>query len=240
LSTLSKLHAKLASGRRYREAFVSSQLKRGIPFQVRALRKQRDWSQERLAQEANLTQGVISRAEDPDYGNLTLNTLLRIAAGFDVAFAGKFVPFSELGRWFLNQSETTVQVPSFDDDVTFIERKEPQSEQLNLPGWNQSTGTQPGEVRPLYGDTPSGTFRAGSTPGLLAPSGTVAPGSMAAFLEPFASVPGPVGLEVLGLYVSAVRGQQRTGAPDQTAIAATKPWIAGTSPQMTIKQQPPA
>jgi len=43
---------------------------------------------------------LISRAEDPDYGNLSINTLIRIASGFDCAFIGRFVPFSEIGKWY--------------------------------------------------------------------------------------------------------------------------------------------
>ncbi len=58
-----------------------------------------------LATRAKIAQGVVSRAADPEYGNLTLNTIIRIAAGFDIAFLGKFVPFSELDRWFENLSE---------------------------------------------------------------------------------------------------------------------------------------
>ena len=115
MNTLSDLWKKLAK-KKYREAFVSSQLKRGIPFQIRGLRNQRGWSQADLAKTSDLTQGVISRAEDPDYGNLTFNTILRIAAGFDVAFIGKFIPFSELGGWFMNLSEESVQVASFIDE----------------------------------------------------------------------------------------------------------------------------
>jgi transcriptional regulator with XRE-family HTH domain len=125
LSTLTKLRERLErGGKDYRNAFVAAQLKRGIPFQARALRKQRGWSQEDLARESGLTQGAVSRALDPDYGNLTLNTILKIAAGFDVAFIGKFVPFSELGRWFQGQSEESVQVQSFSGDPGFIPRKD--------------------------------------------------------------------------------------------------------------------
>lgn len=95
-----------------------------IPLQIRVLRKQRDWSQARLATESQLTQGVISRAEDPDYGNLTVNTLVRIASGFDCAFVGRFVPFSELCRWYsMLEDEDTLQVPSFGDDPALIERR---------------------------------------------------------------------------------------------------------------------
>lgn len=96
---------KLKKSKRYREEYALSMLKRMVPFQIRAIRKKLTWSQAELAQRAQLTQGVVSRAEDPGYGNLTLNTIGRIAAGFDLAFVGKFVAFSELVRFTENLSE---------------------------------------------------------------------------------------------------------------------------------------
>lgn len=117
---LSSLWEKLNHSKRYRESFTGAVVKRMLPLQIRMLRKQRDWSQERLAQEAKLTQGVISRAEDPEYGNLTINTLTRIAAGFDCAFLGRFVSFSELGKWYVSLSdEKALGVPSFPEDHGF-------------------------------------------------------------------------------------------------------------------------
>jgi transcriptional regulator with XRE-family HTH domain len=107
---------KLASSEQYRDAFVISVFKRMLPFQIRAQRKKMGWSQARLAKEANITQGVVSRAEDPDYGNLTVNTICRFASGFDVAFVGKLVAFSELDRSFVELSEESVQVPSFEEE----------------------------------------------------------------------------------------------------------------------------
>lgn len=102
----------------YREEFVSAQVKRAIPFQIRAMLKERGWTQDKLAERSGLEQGVVSRAANPNYGNLTLNTIIRIAAGFDVAFIGQFVPFSELGRWFTNLSEAEIgNVPSFEEEV---------------------------------------------------------------------------------------------------------------------------
>jgi transcriptional regulator with XRE-family HTH domain len=114
------LWRKLSGSKEYREEFVAAQVKRGIPFQIRALLENEGWSQQDLAERANLTQGVISRAMNPNYGNLTLNTLIRIAAGFDVAFIGQFVPFSDLGRWFVNLSEAA-QVPSFEEENAIVE-----------------------------------------------------------------------------------------------------------------------
>lgn len=117
MSAFDLLWSRFEESKEYREEFVSAQVKRGIPFQIRALLKQRGWTQERLARQAGLEQGVVSRAANPNYGNLTLNTIVRIAAGFDVAFVGRFVPFSELGKWFTNLSESEAgSVPSFADE----------------------------------------------------------------------------------------------------------------------------
>ena len=62
-----------------------------------------------------MTQGVISRAEDQDYGNLTVNTILKIADGFDVAFVGEFVPYSELER-FTKKLSSKKFVASFEEE----------------------------------------------------------------------------------------------------------------------------
>ena len=113
MTTFNELWGKLAESKEYREEFVTAQVKRGIPFQIATLLKDLEISQAQLAERSGLTQGVISRAANPNYGNLTLNTLIRIAAGFDVAFVGKFVPFSELGRWFIDLSEESVKVKPF-------------------------------------------------------------------------------------------------------------------------------
>jgi transcriptional regulator with XRE-family HTH domain len=117
MNALSRLWEKLTRSKKYRDGFVASTVKRMIPLQIRVLRKQREWSQAQLATESNLTQGVISRAEDPDYGNLTVNTLIRIGAGFDCAFVGRYVPFSDFAKWYANLSdEKSLEVSSFGDD----------------------------------------------------------------------------------------------------------------------------
>jgi transcriptional regulator with XRE-family HTH domain len=109
------------NGAAFRRAFVAAQVKRLIPFQIHALRKNRGWSQEELAKRSGLTQGVISRAEDPDYGNLTLNTAIAIAGGFDVAFVAKYVPFSELDNYVVQVSESLVgSVPSFSQQNEYL------------------------------------------------------------------------------------------------------------------------
>ena len=105
------------SNRKYREHYALSLLKRSVAFQIKTLRKKHSGSQAELAEAAGITQGVVSRAEDPDYGNLTFNTVGRIASGFDMAFIGKFVPWSELARFSQNLSEEEfANIPTFEEE----------------------------------------------------------------------------------------------------------------------------
>ena len=145
MNALSRLWQKLSGSKEYRDAFVEAQAKRVIPMQIRVLLRQRGWSQAKLGQEAKLSQGVISRAQDPDYGNLTINTLVKIAAGFDVAFVGRFVSFRELGRLYDDLSEESLEVPSFTEErekAVFVERIGPVSATSSIPTSWRATGTE--------------------------------------------------------------------------------------------------
>ncbi len=113
MNTFDSIWRKFSKSKRYREEFVAAQAKKIIPVQIRRLLKRQGISQETLAERAGLTQGVVSRAANPEYGNLTLNTIIKIAAGFDVAFVGRFVPFTELDRWFSELSDESLAPKSF-------------------------------------------------------------------------------------------------------------------------------
>lgn len=116
MDVLRYLWRNFRGDKKYREAFVEAQLKQGIPLQIRSIMKRRKLSQEQLAKQAGLTQGAISRAANPNYGNLTLNTIIRVAAGFDMAFVGKFVPFGELADWYSRLPENDWDIPTFDEE----------------------------------------------------------------------------------------------------------------------------
>lgn len=111
------------SDKAYREQYALSVLKRSVAFQIKTLRKKHCGSQAVLAERSQLTQGVVSRAEDQEYGNLTFNTVGRIAAGLDMAFIGRFVPFSELERFAQDLSEDEfANVPTFKQEIPTHER----------------------------------------------------------------------------------------------------------------------
>lgn len=109
--------AKLSTSKKYRESYALAFLKRSVAFQIKTLRKKHCASQAELAEAAGITQGVVSRAEDQDYGNLTFNTVGRIAGGLDMAFIGQFVPFSDLAKFSINLSEEQfANLPTFEEE----------------------------------------------------------------------------------------------------------------------------
>jgi len=124
--SLKKILKKLKN-KRYRDAYAVEHVQTSIPFQIRALREQRGWTQERLAREAKTTQTAISRVEDPNYGKLSLNSLYKLASAFDVALLVKFVPFSRLLNEFKDVSPEALSAESFD------------TEGVKLEGWANST-----------------------------------------------------------------------------------------------------
>lgn len=98
----------------YRRAFLAEHLQKSLPFQIRAMREQRGWTQEHLALRCGKRQEWISKLENPNYGRFSLQTLLDVAAGFDVAFTARFVSYSELLDWYTTRNQAPI--PSFDDD----------------------------------------------------------------------------------------------------------------------------
>src|SRR5215510_982255 len=94
----SPLLSKLAD-RKYRNLFIASQVNKGIPYQLRALRATRGMTQTDLAERAGTTQTVISRIENTGAGNLSVKTLLKLAEAFDVALVVRFEPIDRFIAW---------------------------------------------------------------------------------------------------------------------------------------------
>ena len=113
-ATLTKRLFEKLKSKPYREAYVAEHVRTGIAYQIRALRTQRGWSQKRLAEEMGKPQSVVSRLEDPDYGKVSIQTVLEGAAAFDVALLVQYVSFPEFLRRTWDVSPEALQVDSFD------------------------------------------------------------------------------------------------------------------------------
>jgi DNA-binding Xre family transcriptional regulator len=111
----SRLWARFQS-KVYRDAFVESHLSTNIAAQIYSMRVAREWTQEELADAADMAQARISVMEDPSYRRFTLSTLKRLASALDVALVVRFVPFSELLEWSTNLTPERLAVPSYDAD----------------------------------------------------------------------------------------------------------------------------
>lgn len=109
------LIAKLINNPTFRDAYVFEHLKTGIAYQIRAMRDEREWLQSDLGERAKKPRTVITRLEDPNYGQFSLQTLREIAAAFDVALLVKFVPFSRLLEEYDDVSPRALIAPSIKD-----------------------------------------------------------------------------------------------------------------------------
>ncbi len=108
----------------YRDAFVEEHIDTGIPFQIKALREQRDLTQKGFEKLSGMKQALISRLENPNYSSFTLSTLKKIASIFDIGLIVRFVPISDLIKWELNLSSDSLEAVSFDEDPYFKEQPE--------------------------------------------------------------------------------------------------------------------
>ena len=100
----------------FRHEFMAEHIRSGIAYQIRAMRDARGWNQKKLAAKAGKPQSVVSRLEDPDYGKVTIFTLIELAKAFDVALLVRFVGFGELLIRTTDLSPDALNAPNFDDD----------------------------------------------------------------------------------------------------------------------------
>src|SRR5690349_1855695 len=113
------LLGKLKS-RTYRRAFRSAFVRNYVALQIRALRKAKFESQGKLAKACGKPTNVISRLENPQYGKMSVSTMLELADAFDVGLTVKFVPFGDMAAEAENLSDDALIVQSFDEEIAEV------------------------------------------------------------------------------------------------------------------------
>lgn len=101
----------------YRDALAEEQINTGLPFQIRAMRHARNWTQAELGQRTDIAQETISLFESAAYGRFSLRTLRRLASAFDVWLDVHFAPFSALADRMSRLSPEDLAVPNFETDA---------------------------------------------------------------------------------------------------------------------------
>jgi transcriptional regulator with XRE-family HTH domain len=101
----------------YRDAFVAAQIFSRLPLKIRCLREDQGMTQRQLGDVAGMAQTWVSKLEDPNYGKLTIATLLKVASALDVGLQIDFVPFSTVLRDAVYRTGESFSVPKFAEDT---------------------------------------------------------------------------------------------------------------------------
>jgi transcriptional regulator with XRE-family HTH domain len=115
MSLISKKFADELAEKGARVAYLAAQTRTKIVAQIRAIRKRRGWSQAEFAKLLGKPASNVSqRLENRDYSGFTVNTLLEVAAAFDVGLSIEFVPYEDFIRRTDDLSDDALDVSAFD------------------------------------------------------------------------------------------------------------------------------
>lgn len=113
-----KLLAKnFGEDKEYAHSYMEGHTVSRLAAQVHALRKQRGWSQEKLAHITGIAQERISKIESADFNSLTIKTLQKFSQAFDVNLFIAFDSFSKGIIDVANLSKERLEIESRERDL---------------------------------------------------------------------------------------------------------------------------
>lgn len=105
----------------YAHGYVEEFLNSYIATQIKVLREERGWSQQRLATESGMKQERISVLEDVGYSSWTINTLRKLAWAFDLRLRVSFETFSSGIEEIRSFSSELLKRASREKDLSFAQ-----------------------------------------------------------------------------------------------------------------------
>lgn len=85
----------LSQSKMYRDSYLDSHVRARIAYQIQAIREKLGLSQVAFAEKIGMKQSVVSRLENPEYGKVTVQTLLQVAAALNIALSVRFCDYDE-------------------------------------------------------------------------------------------------------------------------------------------------
>ena len=105
------------SRKEYRDGYLHTRVRSGIAYQIQALRSKFIKTQEQFAELTGKKQSTISRLENPDYGRVSVQTLLDIASACGLALIVRFVSYPEFLAQTANTTERALQPDTIDETL---------------------------------------------------------------------------------------------------------------------------
>lgn len=126
MTVISRRIARELADKEFRNSYKRARIRSKLVYQIRALRKQREWLQGKLAEIMGKPQSTVSRFEDADYGKLTLETIFEISDAFDVGVIVEFVSYPEFLVRTSNLSYDVLTVSAFTEkSLAFLTTETP-------------------------------------------------------------------------------------------------------------------
>jgi transcriptional regulator with XRE-family HTH domain len=108
---------KRLASKAYRDAYLAARVRATIAIQVRALRHSLSLSQKQFAQLIGTTQSAVSDLENPDGDQVSVQTLLNIAAALNVALIVRFAGFPDFLKLMSNMSPEGLRAETIDETI---------------------------------------------------------------------------------------------------------------------------
>lgn len=128
-----------------RRSYTRASVCVNVASQIRNLRINRGMTQKQLAEAADMKQSRIAVIETPG-APVSVETLVRLAAAFEVGLQIKFVSFSEMERWENDYQPATFNVKKISDDIDFMKDAIMWADVIQAPGKLDAEGEYKGSA----------------------------------------------------------------------------------------------